>query len=182
MAGWWRTGGLPGAGCVGLGALLVLGSGCATRGRDTAHADLAVLAGMADEIRAAVIKRDVDGLLRYARRDIRTDASLVEPLRPALTEYLTGTVREVLTGARDLRVRVEDLGRDDDAVRWARLVFYDAALVSKAALARPDFLCEHDLTRAVAWTFQWNDGWESIGYPFDAFTDNHCPPEMAAPR
>jgi len=163
----------------GLSALLGLSSGCARLGGEATSADLAGLADMAHDIRVAVLARDVDALLRYARRDIRNDPTLVEPLRPALREYMLATVREVFTTARDLRVHVEDLGRGDDGVRWARLVFYDRAVVPEAAFSHPDFLCEYDLTHAAAWTFQYVDGWESIGYPFDAFTDIHCPPGMA---
>jgi hypothetical protein len=174
MAGFWRSRSVSAVGCIGLSALLGLSSGCARSGSDAEGADLARLA---HDIRAAVLARDVDALLRYARRDIRNDPTLVEPLRPALREYLVVTVREVLTTARDLQVRVEDLGRGDDGVRWARIVFYDRAVVPEAALDHRDFLCEHDLKNAVAWTFQYVEGWESIGYPFDAFTDIHCPPD-----
>jgi hypothetical protein len=178
MAVRWRIRGVSALSCLGLAALLGLG-GCARVSGKPTRADLAALEDMANEIRTAVLARDVNALLRYARRDIRNDPALVEPLRPSLQEYLVVTVREVLVKARDLRVRVEDLGHDDDDVRWARLVFYDRAVVAATALDRRDFLCEHDLKHAVAWTFQYVDGWESIGYPFDAFTDIHCPPETA---
>jgi hypothetical protein len=162
-------------GCAAVGALLAVSSGCARLGTQRRGAALGDLERMVDDIRAFVIARDVDALMRYARRDIRADPSLVEPLRPALQEYLV-TVREVMTGARDLRVRVEDLERDDRGVHWARLVFYDRAVIPEAVLSRPDFLCHYDLKNAVAWTFRYVNGWESVGYPFDAFTDIHCPP------
>lgn len=182
MAEWLRLRGVLRLDCLGLAAILGVSAGCAGLGREYARADLVALVGIGYEIRKAALAGDIDALLRYARRDIQKDPGLVEPMRPALTEYLRGNVREVLTTARDLQLHVEDLGRDDEDVRWARLIFYDRAAVSRASLAHRDFLCKHDLKHAVAWTFQFIDGWESVGYPFDAFTDIHCPPETADSR
>jgi len=159
-------------------AVVAVVGGCAHVGTDIDRGSrLEQLRPLAEDIRRAVIARDLDALLRLARRDIRSDPTLVDPLRRDLREYLFVTVRDVITRARDLRVRIEDIGRDDQGVRWARLVFFDAATVPESAVARPDFLCDHDLKDAVAWTFQDRGTWEGIGYPFDAFTDIHCSPD-----
>jgi len=68
------------------------------------------------------------------------------------------------------------LATDPDGTRWAEVVFYDSATVPDGMLRDADLLREHDMKDAVAWTFRRvPGGWESLGYPFDAFTDIHCP-------
>ena len=95
-----------------------------------------------------------------------------------LESYLFSDVYRVVTSARPLRIHVWGLGTDDAGVHWAQLVLYDASTVTEMMIRQRGFLCEHDLKDAVAWTFRRVDHrWEAIGYPFDAFTDVHCPPD-----
>ena len=140
----------------------------------TERAELARLA--ADAV-TAVLDRDMTWLVAHGRRDLRDPAAL-HGMRPELESYLFRDVRGVFTAARPLEIRVRNVATDPNGTRWAEVVFFDRAAVTDDELRKPDFLCQHDLKTAVEWTFRrLADDWESLGYPFDAFTDIHCPPE-----
>ena len=125
----------------------------------------------------AIRAGDVERLWLHARPDLRESPTSRQAMGADLEAYLFGDVRRVIAAARPLTVRVLPLGADESGTRWAQLVFFDGSKVTEAMLADPRFLCDHDLRDAVAWTFQHARGrWEAIGYPFDAFTDIHCPP------
>lgn len=129
-----------------------------------------------DAVRA-VLARNIKELIGYARPDLRQNRRSIDAMRSELEKYLLGDVYRVVVSARPLRIHVRNLGPDDAGTRWAQLVFYDAGKITDRTLRDPEFLCKHDLTDAVAWTFRRVDGnWEALGYPFDAFTDIHCPP------
>ena len=144
------------------------------KSREHAIADLARIGEGAVR---AVFTRDLESLMRYSRAAVREDVATTETIRRNLQVYLFRDVDRVLRSARQLAIRVVDGGDRGDGIRSAELVFYDRARISDAVIEDPLFLCWHDLVDAVAWTFDYFDGrWESIGYPFDAFTDIHCPP------
>lgn len=125
----------------------------------------------------AIRAGDLERLWLHARSDLRESPTSRLAMGAELEAYLFGDVRRVIAAARPLTVRVLPLGADGSGTRWAQLVFFDGSKVTEAMLADPRFLCDHDLRDAVAWTFQHARGrWEAIGYPFDAFTDIHCPP------
>lgn len=142
--------------------------------------ELTELLQIAADSVTAVLAKDIDWLIAHARRDLRNPDTL-QPLRTALESYLFGDVRRVLTAARLLEIRVRSVAADPDGTRWAQVVFFNRATITADELRHPDFLCQHDLKDAVAWTFRRvTDPWESQGFPFDAFTDIHCPPHFDA--
>ncbi len=136
------------------------------------------LSHIADDAVKAVLAGDIDRLMGYARPDLRSDQATLRAMRGELEAYLFGNVRSVLTAARPLEIRIRGAATDPDGTRWAEVVFFNRATVTDDALRDARFLCQHDLEDAVAWTFRRaQDYWESLGYPFDAFTDIHCPPD-----
>ncbi len=136
------------------------------------------LSRIADDAVRAIRAGDIDRLMGYARPDLRSDHATLRSMRKELDAYVFGPVRNVLTAARPLEIRIRATATDPDGTRWAEIVFFDRATVTDDAVRDARFLCKHDLKDAVAWTFKRAKGhWESLGYPFDAFTDIHCPPE-----
>lgn len=143
---------------------------------DLSATERAELARLATEAVTAVVNRDLNWLVAHGRRDLRDSAAL-QAMQSELERYLFHDVRRIFIAARPLEVRVRSVASDPDGTRWAEVVFFDRAEVTDEQLRDPDFLCREDLKTAVAWTFRRvPDGWESLGYPFDAFTDIHCPP------
>jgi hypothetical protein len=167
---------------IALVILALAGSACARTRAGGPHdplspADRAELLRIGEEAARAILAGDLERLWLHARPDLRESPTSRQAIVTELEAYLFGDVRRVIAAARPLTVRVLPLGADGSGTRWAQLVFFDGSKVMEAMLADPRFLCEHDLRDAVAWTFQHARGrWEAIGYPFDAFTDIHCPP------
>jgi hypothetical protein len=140
-------------------------------------AERAELLRIGEAAMAAIQGGDLERLWLHARSDLRENAASRQAMGPELEAYLFGDVRRVMATARQLTVRVVPLGADERGTRWAQLIFFDSSTVTEGMLGDRNFLCEHDLRDAVAWTFMRARGrWEAIGYPFDAFTDIHCPP------
>jgi hypothetical protein len=159
---------------IGLIMLALAGSGSPD---PLSPAERAELLRIGEAAVQAVQAGDLDRLWLHARSDLRESAASRRAMGPELEAYLFGDVRRVIATARQLTVRVVPLGADERGTRWAQMVFYDSSNVTERMLAERNFLCEHDLRDAVAWTFLRARGrWEAIGYPFDAFTDIHCPP------
>lgn len=143
---------------------------------DLSATERAELRRLATDAVTAVVNQDLNWLVAHGRRDLRDPAAL-QAMQPELESYLFRVVRRIFIAARPLEIRVRSIAVDADGTRWAEVVFFDRATVTDDDLREADFLCKHDLKTAVAWTFRrMTDGWESLGYPFDAFTDIHCPP------
>ena len=167
---------------VALVMFALAGSACAHTRTGDSHDPLssterAELLQIGEEAVQAILAGDLERLWLYARSDVRESPTSRRAMGTELESYLLGDVRRVIATAGQLTVRVLPLGADSNGARWAQLVFYDGSKVTEGMLGNRTFLCEHDLRDAVAWTFLRARGrWESIGYPFDAFTDIHCPP------
>lgn len=165
----------------GLLVVAFVGSGCTVATvppeRAARAGAIARLKQIRDHVAHAVLAGDLDRLLSYSPPTIREDVARNSSMRRELEVYLFGEVQRVLRSAGQVEVRLLD-GRENDAgIRSAALLFHDRARVNDAMIEDPMFLCRHDLVDAVAWTFNYVGGhWESVGYPFDAFTDIHCPP------
>jgi hypothetical protein len=162
--------------------LALAGSACARTRAGGPHdpfspAERAELLRIGEAAVLAIQAGNLERLWLHARSDLRESPASRRAMGPELEAYLFGDVRRVIATARQLTVRVVPLGADDSGTRWVQLIFFDASTVTEGMLDDRNFLCEHDLRDAVAWTFLRTRGrWEAIGYPFDAFTDIHCPP------
>ena len=87
-------------------------------------------------------------------------------------------VYDVLRNARQLGIKVRDLGKSGDGSRYALVLFFDSATINEQMLLSPDFLCEKGGREIVTWTFRHVSGrWESAHPPFDAETDAYCSPD-----
>lgn len=129
-----------------------------------------------------VLAKDSDRLILHARRYLRSDQAATRAIRK-LEAYLFREVRRALVAARPLAIRIRATAAAADGTLWAEVVFFDRATISDDAVDDARFLCKHDLKDAAAWTFRRAaDRWESLGYPFDAFTDIHWPPERRMAR
>jgi hypothetical protein len=167
---------------IALVTLALVGSACTRTRAAGPHdplspAERAELHRIGEAAVRAVLAGDLEGLWGHARSDLRESPTSRRAMAAELEAYLFGDVRRVIATAQPLTVRVLPLGADEGGAQWAQLVFFDGSNVTEGMLGNRTFLCEHDLRDAVAWTFLRARGrWESIGYPFDAFTDIHCPP------
>jgi hypothetical protein len=161
----------------------VMAFGCARVPRGSSMDELPTperieLSRVADDAVKAVLAGDLDRLIGYTRPDLRSDQATLRAMRREFEAYLFGEVRRILAAARPLETRIRGMTTGPDGTASAEVVLFNGAAVTEDMVRDPRFLCKHDPKDAVAWTFRRVRGhWESIGYPFDAFTDIHCPPD-----
>ncbi len=94
-------------------------------------------------------------------------------------QWGTRSVYELVTTARDLRIRITVSPRDPGAPgRRAMLELFDRAVVDEGQLDSDAYFCARWNIDVMTWTFDYDGrAWRSAHSIFDQYTDVHCPPE-----
>jgi hypothetical protein len=141
------------------------------------------------EVSRAVLAKDVEGVLRYVRADLREeDRQLLKDRTSDLYCYVFGSscggqayrsVYDVLRTATPLTIQVWDLPRARTGDRAAILLFFQQGAVDERKVRRDDtYRCAVLGKQLITWQFVYRDGrWESNHPPFDAETDYLCDPD-----
>jgi len=146
------------------------------------------LHSMGKDIADAVLSKDIERLLRYDRSDlVEEDRKFLSNPKSDLYCYLFDascrynglpSVYDVLRGAKQLVIEVDNLGKSDDGVEHAILLFFDGTTIDRSRLRSPDYLCEKAWKEIVSWMFRRVNGtWQADHSPFDAETDVLCQPD-----
>ena len=160
------------------------------RGQSTQKGDKALreLRSIGKRVADAVLARDIERILRYDRPDmVASDRMFLKDTKSDLYCALFDTscitwgkrsVYDILRSAERLAIRVRDLGKGKDRIRYGLVLFFDAATIDEQRLASAEFLCQKSGKEIVSWTFKRVSGkWESAHPPFDAETDTLCSPD-----
>lgn len=160
----------------------------------------AALHAMGKDIADAVLRKDIERLLRYDRHDLVDPArNLVESDRKLLSDpksdlycYLFDTscipvsnggpsVYDVLRSAKQLTIELIDFGKSDSGVEMRLLLFFDGADATidharlRSLALNDNYLCEKWGSKKATWLFERaNDQWRAVHPPFDLETDYLC--------
>lgn len=89
-----------------------------------------------------------------------------------------GSVYDLVTTARDLRVKTMVVPDMTSGQLSGLLELFDRSVVDEARLDSPEYLCAHWNRQLFTWTFQYDGrAWRSAYPIFDQYTDVYCPPD-----
>ncbi len=176
-------------------ALLMVADPVGNRAEGGQAKDNAVreLESIGKKLAQAVLTKDIEAILAYEKPEA------ADGDRQALNERFSDlyctvfdsscitwghrSVYDIIRSARLLAIRVKDLGRGTDGLRYGWILFFDRARIDQRRLRSPEYICEKGGKEIASWRFVYVGGkWRASTPPFDAETDMYCNPDKEESR